>query len=93
MKKNPIDHLSSVDPISGRVIAKAEPLKWHVETNYFKSLVEAIINQQLSDKAAATITKRFVTLFPSEKFPTPQQILKMPDEKTHFKITFVSIEQ
>ena len=78
---DPIKHLISVDPVLARVIKKVAPLTWHHEKNYFKSLVEAIINQQLSDKAAATITKRFVALFPKVIFPTPQQILNMPDEK------------
>jgi len=53
--------------------------------NHFKSLVVAIINQQLSGKAADTIFKRFEVLFAagarSKKFPTPEQVLKMPTAK------------
>jgi DNA-3-methyladenine glycosylase II len=63
--------------------------------NHFKSLVRAIVNQQLSSKAADTIFKRFEALFAgapsdrkplrknssSKKFPTPEQVLKMPTAK------------
>ncbi len=53
--------------------------------DHFKALVVAIVNQQLSGKAAATILKRFVALFPSggarKKFPTATQVLAMPVAK------------
>jgi len=44
--------------------------------NYYQELVESIISQQLSVKAAATILKRFVGLFRGSDFPTPDQILE-----------------
>lgn len=47
----------------------------------FQSLAEAIIYQQLSGKAAATILKRFVALFPNKKFPTPEDVLRVKTEK------------
>lgn len=58
----------------------------------FQSLAEAIIFQQLSGKAAGTILKRFVALFPDTKpaspkttsrggFPTPEDVLKIKTEK------------
>jgi DNA-3-methyladenine glycosylase II len=47
----------------------------------FQSLAEAIIYQQLSGKAADTILKRFVALFPDAKFPTPADVLKIKTEK------------
>lgn len=67
-------HLLARDPILAKVINKVGgcPLKPH--TRYYQELVESIISQQLSIKAAATITKRFVDLFGGD-FPTPQQIL------------------
>ncbi len=46
-----------------------------------EELIEAIINQQLSGKAADTIYKRFLALFKSTKFPKPEQILKLDVEK------------
>ena len=45
-----------------------------------EDLVEAIISQQLSVKAADTIYSRFLKLF-KNKFPTPEQILKIDTEK------------
>ena len=47
----------------------------------FQSLAESIIYQQLSGKAADTICKRFVALFPNKKFPTPEEVLKIKIEK------------
>ena len=43
--------------------------------NYYQELVESIISQQLSVKAGASITKRFIALF-GGNFPTPEQILE-----------------
>lgn len=42
--------------------------------NYYQELVESIISQQLSVKAAATILRRFIDLF--GHFPTPEEILQ-----------------
>ena len=42
--------------------------------NHYQELVESIISQQLSVKAAATITKRFVELF-GGAFPSPEDII------------------
>ena len=50
-------------------------------TDAFQSLVRSIIYQQISGKAAAAITKKFLALFPGDKFPTPAQVLKVTDAK------------
>lgn len=47
----------------------------------FQSLAEAIVYQQLSGKAAATILKRFIALWPKKKFPTPDDVLEIKVEK------------
>jgi DNA-3-methyladenine glycosylase II len=47
----------------------------------FQALCRAIVYQQLSGKAAATIFSRFLALFPGKKFPTPEMVRKMPIEK------------
>lgn len=49
--------------------------------NHFATLVQSIIGQQLSVKAAKTIIGRFLNLFPKARFPAPEQILKMDKEK------------
>jgi 3-methyladenine DNA glycosylase/8-oxoguanine DNA glycosylase len=43
-------------------------------SHYFRALVEAILYQQLSGKAASTILARFRGLYPSGRFPTAEQI-------------------
>lgn len=75
-----IKHLSAVDPKLAILIrsTKLNPQKKLRRTN-FEALVEAIVSQQLSVKAADTIFSRFVALF--GKFPKPEQILKMKDAK------------
>lgn len=45
----------------------------------FKAVVHAIMAQQLSTRAAATIAARFDALFGG--FPTPEQVAAMPDER------------
>ena len=40
--------------------------------NSFQSLARSIIYQQLSGKAAATIYRRFLQLFPTRRFPSPE---------------------
>lgn len=62
------------------IIEKYELPIWNTKVNLFEDIIESIINQQLSGKAAATIFGRFKKLF-KNKFPKPQQILKVPDEK------------
>ncbi len=47
----------------------------------FQSLAEAIVYQQLSGKAATTILKRFIALWPKKKFPTPDDVLKTRVQK------------
>lgn len=63
-------------------------------TDPYKALVHAIMSQQLSTKASATIARRFNDLF-GGTFPAPAQVLAMPDERLRsvglsgMKVTFV----
>lgn len=50
-------------------------------TDPFEALVTSIISQQLSTKAAATITDRFTSLFDGRRFPTPRRVAAVPDDK------------
>ncbi len=43
----------------------------------FESLARAIAYQQLHDKAAESILKRFIALFPGRRFPKPDDLLAM----------------
>jgi DNA-3-methyladenine glycosylase II len=68
-------HLASVDPHFAPLIAHYGIPTITPHTNYYQELVESIISQQLSVKAAATILKRFVALFGDSGFPSPDAIL------------------
>lgn len=68
------DYLCAHDAILGGVINTAPLPAFVPHKNYYQELVESIISQQLSVKAAATILKRFRELF-SADFPVPEDIL------------------
>jgi DNA-3-methyladenine glycosylase II len=69
-----VEHLKQVDPAL-RVVIESAPLPTFTpHTKYYQELVESIISQQLSVKAASTILKRFKELFSSD-FPSPEEIL------------------
>jgi len=76
-----IAHLKKSDPILRMVIEGVKLREISVTRGPFEALVEAIVSQQLSIKAADTIFDRFVALTPGKKFPTPREILKMPTAK------------
>lgn len=69
------------DPILRKIIKNYQLQELNGEIDVFVDIIESIINQQLSGKAAATIFGRFKNLFNPKKFPTPQQILKVSDEE------------
>ena len=76
-----INHLASKDARLGSIISsinKTPTITPH--KNYYQELVESIVSQQLSVKAAATILKRFIALFPGSKFPLPEDILTKDTE-------------
>lgn len=74
-------HLAKVDPILGKLMKRVEPQIWPLQKNYFQSLIRAIANQQLSGKAAQSVLNKILALFPTGKFPTPQEYIKMSDAK------------
>lgn len=82
MNPNPEKHLISVDPILGSFVKlNIMPPRKKSRRSHLESLVEAIVSQQLSVKAADTIYSRFLALFPNRKFPKPELIIKMKDDK------------
>lgn len=62
-----------------KIITEIGEYKISLTKNPYESLVEAIITQQLSGKAAESISKRFKNLF--GKFPKPADVLKIPDSR------------
>ena len=75
-----IDHLSSRDPILAKVIAGYGQPTFTPHGNYYQALVDSIISQQLSVKAAASIEKRFKDSFGGD-FPSPEQLLSRDIEQ------------
>lgn len=73
-------HLSKSDSHLNLLIESYEKPKFLPHTNYYHELVDSIISQQLSVKAARTIEGRFKNLFDG-KFPTPEQILEKDVEE------------
>ena len=69
------EYLAAHDPVLKPVIERAGLCTIRPHRNYYQELVDSIISQQLSIKAAATIFKRFKDLFGGE-FPAPEDILK-----------------
>ena len=76
-------HLSKKDKILKEIIAKVGNCRLKPHKKYFETLVDAIISQQLSVKAAESIFKRFKESFKNSNndFPSPQEIIDMDKEK------------
>lgn len=72
-------HLSKVDPLLAQLIIKYGKCKITPHTDYYAELLDSIISQQLSVKAASTIHGRVLGLFEGN-LPTPQQLLEIDDE-------------
>lgn len=75
-----ISHLREKDPEIVTLLNhfKIDDLK--LEKNYFKSLTRSILYQQLSGKAAKTISNRFISLYPNKSYPLPQDVLNTKHE-------------
>ncbi|MBI3895081.1 MAG: DNA-3-methyladenine glycosylase 2 family protein [Acidobacteria bacterium] len=72
--------LSQADPVMDGLIRQVGPchLGLRRRNHYFPHLVEAILYQQLTAKAAESILGRFRALYPSRRFPTAEDIHKTP---------------
>ena len=73
--------LARRDPVLGAMIRQCGScgLARAQREDPFRAIVEAIVWQQLSGKAAATIFNRFLALFPDHRFPTPDQVAAVSD--------------
>jgi 3-methyladenine DNA glycosylase/8-oxoguanine DNA glycosylase len=74
--------LCRADKRLARVIERAGPFALHAQAidSPFAALLKAIVYQQLSGKAAATILGRVQALKPGRRGATPRGILNLPDE-------------
>jgi methylated-DNA-[protein]-cysteine S-methyltransferase len=79
-----VAHLRASDPALARVIDIVGPCGMQIKgtQSLFIALAEAIVYQQLTAKAAATIFARVRGLFPhAHNAPTPQQLLRASDAR------------
>lgn len=80
MLQKAVKHLYKYDPLLAPIITHAGQCDIAPHTQYYQRLVESIIGQQLSVKAAAAIRKRFVDMF-GGIFPSPESILEKTIEE------------
>lgn len=76
---DPIQYLSQKDLKLASIIKSIGEYSKKTHSNPFDSLIQSIISQQLSGKAANAIYKRFLNYY-SGAFPTPEQIISTSNE-------------
>lgn len=82
LHKEALAHVSKKCKKLARVIKKVRfELDPETGVTPFAALSRSIAFQQLSGKAAETIFGRFKKIYKGKKFPTPEEVLKTPDEK------------
>jgi len=83
MNAKAIEHLRRADRTLARLIKQVGPCRLKPQTRRapFQALVRSVTFQQLNGKAAETILGRVLALFPGSEFPSPQDLLGMPDGK------------
>lgn len=80
MRSGALAHLSK-DPIMAGLAKKYSLPTWPNEsTDLLTDIVDSVISQQLSAKAASTIFNRFLDLLPGRKV-VPKAVLDLPDKK------------
>jgi DNA-3-methyladenine glycosylase II len=72
-------HLAAADPRLAPLIERHGPPTYEATREPVLSLARAIVYQQLSGKAAATIWGRVLDLYPRRRFPAARAILATPD--------------
>lgn len=83
MHEEALKHLGRADDVLGKLIHRVGPcdIKATPRRSPFQALVQSVAHQQLNGKAAATILGRVKGLFPGKVFPTPQDLMDMPEER------------
>jgi O-6-methylguanine DNA methyltransferase len=77
-------HLRRIDPKLARLMDTVGPFRMQLQQtpSVFGALVQAVVYQQLTGKAAATIHSRLCALFPrAHAGPSAEQILRASDEQ------------
>lgn len=90
-----VEYLKKSDPVLRIVIEGVRLKELAFTRGRFEALVDAIVSQQLSVKAADTIFARFVALTPGKTFPTPKKVLAIPSSRmrkcglSKMKVSFI----
>ncbi len=80
LQKKAIQHFKKTDPVLGKVTATIPEPEWHFSRNYLVELVESVVSQQLSIKAADTIFGRLKALTTNEEL-TAEAIIALDHQK------------
>jgi O-6-methylguanine DNA methyltransferase len=77
-----VEHLRGQDRKLAKFIERVGPFRLRPAElqSPFEALLESIVYQQLTGKAAATILARVVALFRPRRFPKPEDVLERPDD-------------
>jgi DNA-3-methyladenine glycosylase II len=75
-----IQHLQAADPVMRKVIEQVGPCTIRLESNRFRSLVRAVVAQQISTKAARSIQARLEALLAPGKV-TAEAIVRLAPEE------------
>jgi len=75
-----LQHLAAADPVLQRLIEQYEPRLLTRDPRLFRTLVSAIVSQQLSGAGAGAILRRVEALFPEEAPLNPAGLAALEDE-------------
>jgi DNA-3-methyladenine glycosylase II len=70
-----------MDPSLSRSLSKSIEFGLRPGHSPYETLVEAVVHQQLSPKAAETILGRVMALYPGSRIPAPADLLNTPDAR------------
>lgn len=78
-----VRHLSAADPALGPIIERSLPFSVRPmrTQSLFAALLESIVYQQLSGRAAETILSRVLALYRPRRFPRPGDLLETPEPR------------
>lgn len=73
-------YLAQRDPTLARIITTKDPFRLYADADAYLDLLQSVVSQQLSVRAADTIFRRFLDLFPRRN-PTPARLLRLRMER------------
>jgi len=85
LNTNYMEHLCKADSRLAKIISEIGSYSIKIRNDSFQSLVEAIIYQQLTGRAANTIYKRLLAYY-DDSIPTPQKIISSSEIDLRTKV-------